>query len=103
MLISHYTEIDSIMGTQRHDRSDHNHLYRQIAKSIREGKDDNLNFEAFDHVLLDQNSALTHAALIGMRKQSLVDVERLLSYHVVESLRKNGHPKEAKHVEIIAN
>jgi hypothetical protein len=96
-------EIDSVMGTPRHDRSDHNHLYRRIAKSVREGKDDTLNYEAFDDVLLDQNSGLTHAALIGIRKQSLVDAERLLSYHVVESLRKNGHQREAKHVEIIAN
>ena len=91
------------MGTPRHDRSDHNHLYRRIAKSVREGKDDTLNYEAFDDVLLDQNSGLTHAALIGIRKQSLIDAERLLSYHVVESLRKNGHQREAKHVEIIAN
>ena len=89
-----------VMGTPRHDRSDHNHLYRRIAKSVREGKDDTLNYEAFDDVLLDQNSGLTHAALIGIRKQSLIDAERLLSYHVVESLRKNSHQREAKHVEM---
>jgi hypothetical protein len=76
------------MGTPRHDRSDHNHLYRRIAKSVCEGKDDTLNYEAFDDALLDQNSGLTHAALIGIRKKSLIDAERLLSYHVVESLRK---------------
>lgn len=99
-LFLYIPEIDPIMGTPRHDRSDHNHLLRRIAKSVREGKDDSLNHEAFDDVL---KSGLTHAALIGKRKQSLVDAERLLSYHVVESLRKNGHEREAKHVEIIAN
>ncbi len=96
-------EIDPIMGTQRHDRSDHNHLFRRVAKSVREGKDNNLNYEAFDDVLLDPKSGLTHAALIGKRKQSLVDAERLLSYHVVESLKRHGHQREAKHVEVAAN
>lgn len=96
-------EIDPIMGTPRHDRSDHNHLFRRIAKSIRDGKDNRLNYKAFDDVLLDPKSGLTHAALIGKRKQSLVDAERLLSYHVVESLKRNGHEREAKHVEVIAN
>ncbi len=96
-------EVDEVMGTLRHDRSDHNHLVKRIAKSIREGKDNGLNYEAFDSVLLDPKSGLTHAALIGKRKQSLVDAERLLSYHVVASLRKSGHEREAKHVNIIAN
>lgn len=93
-------EIDAIMSTQRHDRSDHNHLFRRIAKSVREGKDNRLNYEAFDDVLLDPKSGLTHAALIGKRKQSLVDAERLLSYHVVESLKRHGHEREAKHIEV---
>lgn len=84
-------EIDPIMGTPR------------IAKSIRDGKDNRLNYKAFDDVLSDPKSGLTHAALIGKRKQSLVDAERLLSYHVVESLKRNGHEREAKHVEVIAN
>ena len=97
------SEVDKVMGTLRHDRSDHNHLVKRVAKSVREGKDNKLNYESFDAALLDSQSGLTHAALIGKRKQSLADAERLLSYHVVASLRKNGHEREAKHVEIIAN
>ena len=96
-------EIDVIMGTPRHDRSDHNHLFRRVAKSVREGKGNSLDYQAFDEVLLDSKSGLTHAALIGKRKQSLVDAERLLSYHVVKSLRRHGHDREAKHVKVIAN
>ena len=79
-------EIDPIMGTQRHDRSDHNHLFRRVAKSVREGK---------DH-LLDPKSGLTHAALIGKWKQSLVDAERLLSYHVVESIKASWASKRSE-------
>ena len=51
----------------------------------------------------DPESGLTYAALIGKRKQSLKDAERLLSYHVSESLRRKGHIQEADHVKIIAN
>ena len=96
-------ENDKIMGTPRHDRSDHNHLFRRVAKSVHEGKNMSLDYEAFDNVLLDSQIGLTHAALVGKRKQSLVDAERLLSYHVVESLNRKSHEKEASHVQIIAN
>ena len=84
-------EVDPTTEGERHDRGDHNHLFRRMAKSVREGKDPKLNFEAFKDALQDPESGLTYAALIGKRKQSLKDAERLLSYHVSESLRRKGH------------
>ena len=96
-------EVDPTTEGERHDRGDHNHLFRRMAKSVREGKDPKLNFEAFNDALQDPESGLTYAALIGKRKQSLKDAERLLSYHVSESLRRKGHIQEADHVKIIAN
>ena len=54
-------------------------------------------------MLKEPKSELTHAALIGLRKQSLKDAERLLSYHVVESLQRHGHQTEAEYVHIVAN
>lgn len=47
-------------------------------------------------------SGLTHAALVGKRKQSVKDAERLLSYHVVNSLERHGHNSEACYVQTIA-
>ena len=96
-------EVDPTTEGERHDRGDHKHLLRRMAKSVREGKDPKLNFEAFNDALQDPESGLTYAALIGKRKQSLKDAERLLSYHVSESLRTKGHIQEADHVKIIAN
>ena len=96
-------EVDPITKDVRHDWSDHNHLFRCAVKSIREGNHQGLNFEAFDDVLLDPGSGLTHAALIGLRKQSLVDAERLVSKFVVQSLGKHQHEKEAQHVELLLN
>ena len=72
-------EVDPITEEERHDRGDHNHLFRRMAKSVREGKHPNLNNEAFNDALQDAESGLTYAALIGKRKQSLKDAERLLS------------------------
>ena len=96
-------EVDSFTEEERHDRGDHNHLFRRMAKSVREGKDPKLNFEAFNDALQDPESGLTYAALIGKRKQSLRDAERLLSNHVANSLRTKGHIQEARHVQLIAN
>ena len=95
-------ELDPVTGEERHDRGDHNHLLRRIAKSVREGKDPNLQFEAFNDALQDPESGLTYAALIGKRKQSLKDAERLLSCHVADSLMRKGHVQKANHIRIIA-
>lgn len=96
-------EVDPVTEEERHDRGDHNHLFRRMAKSVREGKDPKLDFEAFNDALHDPESGLTYAALIGKRKQSLKDAERLLSKHVADSLRRKGHDQEARHVLLIAN
>ena len=93
-------EVDPVTSEERHDRGDHNHLFQRAASSIRQGKDPSLNFEAFDDVIMDSLSGLTHASLIGKRKQSLVDAERLISSHV-SSLLRHGHHQEARHIEVL--
>ena len=47
-------------------------------------------------------SGLTHAALVGKRKQSVKGAEKMLSYHVVRSLERHGHQNEAEFGRIIA-
>ena len=96
-------EIDPVTEEDRHDKGDHNHLFRRMAKTVHEGKDPKLNFEAFNDALQDPESGLTYAALTGKRKQSLKDTEQLLSYHVADSLRRKEHVQEARHVQLIAN
>ena len=49
-------------------------------------------------MLADPLSGLTHAALVGKRKQNVKDAERLLSYHVVRSLERHGDIEEANYV-----
>ena len=88
---------------ERHDRGDHNHIFKRMAQHVRNGGNSSLNYEAFADVLKDPASGLTYAALTGKRKQSLKDAERLLSYHVVASLERHGHHREAQQVKIMVN
>ena len=96
-------EIDPITEEIRHDRSDHDHVLKRIGKSTWEGHNKGLNFDAFDDVLKEAKSGARHAALVGLRKQSVKDVERLLSVHVVKSMKDQGYHDEAKYVEVICN
>ena len=96
-------EKDPITESYHHERADHNHLLKRIAKHTRDGKFLKLNCEAFDHAMLDKTTGLTHAALTGQRKQSVVDAERLLSLHVAKFFKDKGYQAEAEYVSIIAN
>ena len=95
-------EVDPVTSSVRHDRADHNHLLKRIAHHIRDGGYEAFNYEAFSEVLADPLSALTHAALVGKRRQSVKDAERLLSYHVADSLQRHGYIDEANYVRIVA-
>ena len=95
-------EVDPVTGQLHHERADHNHLLKRIAGHVRNGGYNALNYEAFSDVLADPQSGLTHAALVGKRKQSVKDAERFLSYHVVKSLERHGHQVEADYVRVIA-
>ena len=95
-------EVDPVTGRARHDRSDHNHLLKRIAQHVRDGGYTAFDYEAFADVLADPLSGLTHAALVGKRRQSVKDAERLLSYSVVRSLERHEKNEEAAFIRIIA-
>lgn len=69
---------------------------------MRDGGYTAFDYEAFADVLADPLSGLTHAALVGKRRQSVKDAERLLSYNVVRSLERHGKNEEAAFIRIIA-
>lgn len=95
-------EVDTITEKEHHDRGDHDHIMLRIANSTRKCRYKDLDPEAFDNALLDPNSGLSHAALIGQRPQSVEDAERLLSHHVAASMKKNGYDFEADYVTTVA-
>ena len=61
-----------------------------------------LQYEPFEAALMDKSTRLTHAALVGLRKQSVLDAERLLSHHVADFLERIGHAVEAEYVRTVA-
>lgn len=95
-------EIDPITGDIHHERSDHNHLLKRIAKATTEGDTSNLNYERFDEAMRSPMTGLTHVALVGTRNQSVPDAENLLSFHVAKFFKDNNHLPEAEYVETIA-
>jgi len=44
---------------------------------------------------------LTYPALVGSRKQSVQDAERLFSPSLLQYMKKNGHSYEARYIEVI--
>ena len=95
-------EMDPLTGFFYHERGDHCHVLKRIWKHTQEGVPENFNVLAFDAALMDPNTGLTHAALTGVRKQSVSDAERMLSYLVSKFLRDNGYENEARDVETVA-
>lgn len=95
-------QVDPVTSLVHHERADYNHLLKRIAHHLREGGYDAFQYEAFADVLADPLSGHTRAALVGKQKQSVKDAERVLSYHVVDSLRRHEYNAEADYVRIIA-
>ena len=95
-------ELDPTTGAVFHEREDHCHILKRIWKHTREGGPDFLDVTSFDAAMMDPNTGLTHAALVGEQKQSVPDAEKVLSYLVAKFLREHGYETEAYYVERVA-
>ena len=93
-------EIDPVTGTPLHERGDHNHVLKRVATCTRNGNYPDVNFGAFVEAMRSPNTGLTYTALAGKRKQSVVDAERLLSYHVANFFREKGYRQTDRHTYI---
>ena len=63
----------------------------------------NLQLQRFRDAAYEPSTGLTYAALTGMRKQSVGDVERLFNPNVAKFMKDNGYTFEARYVETIHN
>lgn len=96
-------EIDSVTNKVHHERGDHCHILKRMATHTRELRYIHLSGDAFDAAMTSPDTGLTHAALVGLRKQSVDDAERLLSHRVGKFLGDNGFATEAEYVTTIAD
>ena len=53
--------------------------------------------------LYDPTTNLTYPALIGARKQSVSDVERLFSSEMVQFMESKGYTAEAQYLSVVHN
>jgi len=95
-------ETDPTTGEVFHEREDHCHILKRIWKHTREGGPNYVDVTAFDAAMMDPRTGLTHAALTGERKQSVVDAERMLSFLVSRFLSEHGYIREAHYVNTVA-
>ena len=59
--------------------------------------------ERYIEALRDPSSGLTYPAVIGSRKQSVIDAERLFSPQLSAFMRKKGYDTEATYIETVCN
>ena len=69
----------------------------------RSGGPDQLCLERFAEAVSVPESGLTYQAVIGARKQSVVDGERFFGPELAQFMRSKGYEYEAKFVETIGN
>ena len=62
-----------------------------------------MKLERFTEALSDSSSGLTYPALIGSRKQSVVDAEHLFSPNLASFMEKKGYHVEASYIRTVWN
>ena len=73
-----------------------------LSGHTRELRYQTLTQEPFIQAMNDPTTGLTHAALSGIRKQSVMDAERLLSFQVADFMHLNHFDSEAEYVYTVA-
>ncbi len=70
---------------------------QRIAKHTRSGGPDKIKFERFVEALSDPSSGLMYPALIGSRKQSVIDAD------LAKFMKRKGYDYEAQFIQTIRN
>ena len=78
-------------------------ITQRIANHTRSGGPTDINLHCFKEAYEDPSTGLTRSALIGERKQSVVDAERFFGPNVAEFMREKGYLYEFKYVETVWN
>ena len=94
-------KIDPVTGELHKEVEDHNHLVKRIGFHVRDGPP-GIDLRRFEEAMKAGVPGLSHAVLIGKRKQSVEDAEKLLSHAVADFFAKKKYDKEEKYVRMIA-
>ena len=67
------------------------------------GGPEQLQVQRFCEAAYNQSTGLTYSALIGLKKQSIGDVERLFNPNIKEFMVQKGYTYEAHYIRTIRN
>ena len=76
---------------------------QRMATCLRQGKVKGVRLERFLEALYDPSTRLTYPAITGVRKQSVIDAERLFGKDVLEFMERKNYEAEAKYIRVIRN
>lgn len=74
---------------------------QRIAKCTREGGPSSIQLERYTEALLDDSACMTYPALVGQRKQSVQDAERMFSEDLEKFMRRKGYNEEAQYIKAV--
>lgn len=69
--------------------------------STRGGGPSSLHLEYYNDALSDPSSGLMYPALVGLRKQSVVDAERMFNPQLAKYMERNGHEYENAYISAV--
>ena len=78
-------------------------MIQRIGTCLRLGSPSDVQLERFVEAVEVPESGLTHTALVGSRKQSVEDVERLFGLALIEFMEEKQYSNEAKYLKVIRN
>ena len=78
-------------------------IMQRIGTCLRLGGPDEIHLERFVEALQDPESGLTHPALVGTRKQSIEDIERLFGERLIAFMDKKQYTSEASYLRLVRN
>ena len=64
---------------------------------------ENIRLETFVEALQNPSTGLTYPALTGVRKQSVLDVERLFGQGVIDFMDAKQYQQEARFLRVVRN
>ena len=98
MCVYTYVHVCSLCTCVKHIKSP-----QRIGTSLRVGGPKEIHLERFVEALQDTESGLTYPALVGTRKQSVEDVERLFGEPLIAFMEHKKYSSEAQYLRIIRN
>ncbi len=69
-----------------------------MGNCTRQGGPKTVKLERYVEAIKDSTTGLTYPALIGLRKQSVQDAERMFSLPLAEFMDRKGYTEEAKYI-----